>query len=86
MFFSQQLYSENVQCLTITIRTVIFIYRYFYVMKDGDDLTNEEIEGEEGRMVVAHNGWVMDADPFVNFADPSSLVSELCTVSVGICI
>ena len=37
-------------------------------------------------MVVAHSGWVMDADPFVNFADPSSLVSELCTISVGICI
>ena len=44
------------------------------MLEDGDDLTNEEMEGEAGRNVVAHNGWVMDADPLVNFAAPGSLV------------
>lgn len=51
------------------------------MLKDGDDLTEEEIESEEGRMVVAHNGWVMDADPFVNFAGPGSLVSQLYCIN-----
>ena len=49
------------------------------MLNDGDDLTTEEIEGKGGCNVVAHDGWVKNADPLVNFAAPGSLVSELYT-------
>ena len=52
------------------------VHRYFYVLGGGDPLTNEEIESEAGSNAVAHNGWIMDADPLVNFAGPGSLVNQ----------
>ena len=58
---------------------IILIFRYFYVLNDGNDLTTEEIEGKGGCNVVAHDGWVKNADPLINFAAPGSLVSELYT-------
>jgi glycogen debranching enzyme len=48
--------------------------RYFTVIGGGPDLAWSEIEGSKGRYVVAHNGWVMNADPLKNFADPGSQV------------
>ncbi|XP_062509338.1 glycogen debranching enzyme-like [Corticium candelabrum] len=48
--------------------------RYFSNLAGAALLTNTEIESDAGRMVVAHNGWVMDADPLVNFANPGSTV------------
>ena len=48
------------------------------MLKDGDDLTQQEIEGKEGgQYVVAHDGLVLYADPLVNFAAPGSLVSKM---------
>ena len=34
----------------------------------GADLQLAEIESSRGEYVLAHNGWVMNADPLVNFA------------------
>ncbi len=39
------------------------------------DLAPGEIEGTRGQYVLAHNGWVMNADPLVNFAAEGSQVS-----------
>ena len=61
------------------INHIIFIFRYFYVLKDCDDLTNEEIESECGRYVVAYNGWIMNTNlaHFYNFITSESSVSKL---------
>ncbi len=40
----------------------------------GVDLGPGEIEGTRGQYVLAHNGWVMNADPMVNFAAEGSQV------------
>ena len=48
--------------------------RYFAVVGGGRDLDDDEIEGPRGKNVVAHNGWVMNADPLVNFAEEGSQV------------
>lgn len=53
----------------------------------GMDLAPGEIEGTRGEYVLAHNGWVMNADPLVNFAAEGSEVSLYqklqCMHSVG---
>ena len=42
------------------------------------DLTNEEIESEDGRYVVAYNGWIMNTNlAFYNFVASESSVSKL---------
>ena len=58
---------------------IIKIFRYFYVLKYHDDLTNEEIESERGRYVVAYNGWILDTKSvnFHNLIAPESSVSKL---------
>ena len=48
--------------------------RYFCVVGGGKDLLWQEMESQRGEYVVAHNGWVMNADPLINFAAEGSLV------------
>jgi len=50
-------------------------YRYFYVVGGGQDLGAEELESARGQYVLAHNGWVMNADPLVNFAAEGTTAS-----------
>ena len=64
----QYVCTQNMQCI------VCWLCRYFTVIGGGPDLVWSEIEGSKGRYVVAHNGWVMNADPLKNFADPGSQV------------
>ena len=40
----------------------------------GPDLSKEDMEGPKGKNVLACNGWVMNADPLVNFAEEGSQV------------
>ena len=47
---------------------------YFTVLGGGEDLQWADIESSRGEYVLAHNGWVMDADPLVNFAEEGSQV------------
>ena len=49
------------------------------MLEGRDDLTNEEIESECGRYVVAYNGWIMNTKlaNFYNFIASESSVSEL---------
>lgn len=47
---------------------------YFTVLGSGEDLRWAELESTRGEYVLAHNGWVMNADPLVNFADEGSQV------------
>ena len=54
-----------------------FTPRYFVMIGGGPDLTEEEIEGPRGVNVVANNGWVMNGDPLVNFAEEGSEVSNI---------
>ena len=54
-----------------------FTPSYFVRVGGGPDLTSEEIEGSKGLNVLAHNGWVMNADPLVNFAEEGSEVNTL---------
>ena len=49
--------------------------RYFSVVGGGSDLGWEELESQRGQYVLAHNGWVMNADPLVNFAAEGTTVS-----------
>lgn len=55
---------------------VCFLLRYF--TDYGDPLSIKEHEelmyGENSKYLMAHNGWVMDADPLLNFAGPGSEV------------
>lgn len=48
------------------------VRRYFTFPREVDALPAEELEalvfGEEGALVMAHNGWVMDGDPLQDFA------------------
>lgn len=48
--------------------------RYFVVAGGGPDLSWVEMEGARSKNVLAHNGWVMNADPLVNFAEKGSQV------------
>ena len=44
-------------------------------MVDGSqDLVAEEVESARGQYALAHNGWVMNADPLVNFATEGTTV------------
>ena len=49
-------------------------YRYFVLVgaHQEQNLSWKEIESNQGRYVLAHNGWVMNADPLVNFAKEGS--------------
>ena len=40
----------------------------------GKDLNPVEMESQRGEYVLAHNGWVMNADPLINFAAEGSQV------------
>ena len=61
---------------------VPFTQRYFVHVGGSSDLSGAEIEGSKGRNVVAHNGWVMNADPLVNFAEEGSEVRGCVLVCV----
>ena len=56
-------------------------YRYFCLVGGGGkDLHPQEVETQRGEYVLAHNGWVMNADPLVNFAAERSQVGECFSV------
>ncbi len=57
--------------------TLIFLIRYFCVVGGGSDLEWDELETQRGQYVLAHNGWVMDADPLVNFAAEGTKVETI---------
>ena len=44
------------------------------MLGEGEDLKGAELESTRGEYVLAHNGWVMNADPLVNFANEGSQV------------
>jgi glycogen debranching enzyme len=48
--------------------------RYFTVLGRRQDLRGAELESTRGEYVLSHNGWVMNADPLVNFANEGSQV------------
>lgn len=52
------------------------VFRYFTDYKSPKSLAEAEetMCGENGRFLMAHNGWVMNADPLKNFADAGSKV------------
>ena len=61
-------------------------YRYFNVIGGVKDLNAVEMESQRGEYVLAHNGWVMNADPLVNFAAEGSQVSgTYTTCSMCLC-
>ena len=60
-------------CINIGLH-IIFLYRYFTVIGGGKDLNPVEMESQRGEYVLAHNGWVMNADPLINFAAEGSQV------------
>ena len=69
----------------------VHTYRYFHVIGGGQDLHWQEIESQRGEYVLAHNGWVMNADPLVNFASKGSQVKiqtneVIFTTSKHVCI
>ena len=41
----------------------------------GGDLQWRDMDTQRGEYVLAYNGWVMNADPLVNFAGQGSQVS-----------
>ena len=45
----------------------------------GKDLNPVEMESQRGEYVLAHNGWVMNADPLINFAAEGSQVNPHVT-------
>ena len=45
------------------------------MLSSSKDLGSADIESSKGQYVLAHNGWVMDADPLVNFAAEGTTVS-----------
>ena len=68
-------------CYTHAVSTTLSTYlppsphSYFTVLGEGEDLRGPELESTRGEYVLAHNGWVMNADPLVNFANEGSQVS-----------
>ncbi len=54
----------------------MYYCRYFCVVDGGKDLCSDELETSRGQYVLAHNGWVMNADPLVNFAAEGTTVSQ----------
>ena len=50
------------------------LLRYFCVLGSGQDLHWQDVESQNGEYVLAHNGWVMNADPLTNFAGEGSHV------------
>ena len=48
----------------------------------GGDLQWREMDTQRGEYVLAYNGWVMNADPLVNFAGQGSQVSTTWSLAV----
>ena len=64
----------------IVIPCLIAACRYFNVIGGSKDLNAVEMESQRGEYVLAHNGWVMNADPLINFAGEGSQVKiSYCT-------
>lgn len=53
------------------------LYSYFTVLGGGGDLQWADIESSRGEYVLANDGWVMDAGPFINFANEGSKVNNM---------
>ena len=49
----------------------------------GNDLGWSDLESPRGEYVLAHNGWVMNADPLVNFAAEGTKVSTLGEIFIS---
>lgn len=59
----------------LTLQTPL-VYRYFTDFGKPKSLKEHEenMYSENGRFIMAHNGWVMNSDPLKNFAAPDSKV------------
>lgn len=61
----------------VSVSDTPLVPTYFYCPFNDSNMEQEELyafDDDKGRFLMAHNGWVMNHDPLVNFCNPDSLV------------